>query len=97
MSFKLKKFASIEKSIEECREVVYDNTHEINKSDLLNVLLDSINFVKISDNTVHIDFNKNILLTSNNIVVGARELNIQIGGKRIELNPNLNNSKISKN
>ena len=52
-----------------------------------------IDYVKISDSAVHIKFNKSLIIQSKNIVLGADNLNIQLAGNRVELQPRIKNPK----
>jgi hypothetical protein len=76
-------------SSKECNAVLNQNTSEVDKSELLNILLDSIESVKINEKSIFIKLNKDIIINGSNIAMVADGLNIQIG-KRVELNPDLN-------
>ncbi|EKN8003765.1 hypothetical protein PYY25_001796 [Campylobacter coli] len=75
--------------IKECQDIVFQETKEVSKDLILDTLLDMIDSVKISDSTVHIKFNKSLIIQSENIVLGADNLNIQLAGNRVELQPRI--------
>lgn len=75
--------------IKECQDIVFQETKEVSKDLILDTLLDMIDFVKISDSAVHIKFNKSLIIQSENIVLGADNLNIQLAGNRVELQPRI--------
>lgn len=68
-------------------EKVLDNPRkEIPKTELLNILENSIEKVEINDNQIYIKLNKDLILHSNNTIFINDNLNIQIA-KQIHLNP----------
>ena len=75
--------------IKECQDIVFQETKEVSKDLILDTLLDMIDSVKISDSAVHIKFNKSLIIQSENIVLGADNLNIQLAGNRVELQPRI--------
>ena len=79
--------------IKECQDIVFQETKEVSKDLILDTLLDMIDSVKISDSVVHIKFNKSLIIQSENIVLGADNLNIQLAGNRVELLPRIKNPK----
>ncbi|HEG0266720.1 TPA: hypothetical protein SB288_001678 [Campylobacter coli] len=79
--------------IKECQDIVFQETKEVSKDLILDTLLDMIDSVKISDSAVHIKFNKSLIIQSENIVLGADNLNIQLAGNRVELQPRIKNPK----
>ena len=79
--------------IKECQDIVFQETKEVSKDLILDTLLDMIDSVKISDSAVHIKFNKSLIIQSENIVLGANNLNIQLAGNRVELQPRIKNPK----
>ena len=89
LKFKTNNIDLAVQSSKECDAVLNQSVKEINKSELLNVLLDSISEVKVSDSAIFIKLNKDIIINGSNIAMVADGLNIQIG-KRVELNPDLN-------
>ena len=89
LKFKANSIDLAVQSSKECNSVLNQKTKEIDKSELLNVLLDSISEVKVSDSAIFIKLNKDIIINGSNIAMVADGLNIQIG-KRVELNPDLN-------
>ena len=89
LKFKANSIDLAVQSSKECNAVLNQDVKEINKSELLNVLLDSISEVKVSDSAIFIKLNKDIIINGSNIAMVADGLNIQIG-KRVELNPDLN-------
>lgn len=89
LKFKANSIDLAVQSSKECNAVLNQSVKEINKSELLNVLLDSVSEVKVSDSAIFIKLNKDIIINGSNIAMVADGLNIQIG-KRVELNPDLN-------
>ena len=89
LKFKANSIDLAVQSSKECNAVLNQSAKEINKLELLNVLLDSISEVKVSDSAIFIKLNKDIIINGSNIAIVADGLNIQIG-KRVELNPDLN-------
>lgn len=89
LKFKANSIDLAVQSSKECNAVLNQSVKEINKSELLNALLDSISEVKVSDSAIFIKLNKDIIINGSNIAMVADGLNIQIG-KRVELNPDLN-------
>ncbi len=89
LKFKLNSIDLTVQSSKECNAVLNQNTTKIDKSKLLNILLDAISEVKVSDSAIFIKLNKDIIINGSNIAMVADGLNIQIG-KRVELNPDLN-------
>ncbi|EAJ2432523.1 hypothetical protein AADV15_000333 [Campylobacter coli] len=80
---------SQETCIKECQDIVFQETKEVSKDLILDTLLGMIDSVKISDSAVHIKFNKSLIIQSENIVLGADNLNIQLAGNRVELQPRI--------
>ena len=89
LKFKANSIDLAVQSSKECNAVLSQDATKIDKSELLNVLLDSISEVKVSDSAIFIKLNKDIIINGSNIAMVADGLNIQIG-KRVELNPDLN-------
>lgn len=89
LKFKANSIDLAVQSSKECNAVLNQSATKINKSELLNILLDSISEVKVSDSAIFIKLNKDIIINGSNIAMVADGLNIQIG-KRVELNPDLN-------
>lgn len=89
LKFKANSIDLAVQSSKECNAVLNQDTKKIDKSELINVLLDSISEVKVSDSAIFIKLNKDIIINGSNIAMVADGLNIQIG-KRVELNPDLN-------
>ena len=89
LKFKANSIDLAVQSSKECSAVLNQNTSEVDKSELLNILLDAISEVKVSDSAIFIKLNKDIIINGSNIAMVADGLNIQIG-KRVELNPDLN-------
>ena len=89
LKFKANSIDLAVQSSKECNAVLNQNTTKIDKSELLNILLDAISEVKVSDSAIFIKLNKDIIINGSNIAMVADGLNIQIG-KRVELNPDLN-------
>ncbi len=68
-------------------EKVLDNPRkEIPKTELLNILENSIEKIEINDNQIYIKLNKDLILHSKNTIFINDNLNIQIA-KQIHLNP----------
>ena len=59
---------------------------EIPREELIPTLLNSIKSVKINDNFIMVEFDKSLILKSENIIQMSDNLNIQLA-KRIHLNP----------
>lgn len=89
LKFKANSIDLAVQSSKECNSILNQNTSEVNKSELLNILLDSVESVKINEKSIFIKLNKDIIINGSNIAMVADGLNIQIG-KRVELNPDLN-------
>lgn len=89
LKFKANSIDLAVQSSKECNAVLNQSVKEINKSELLNILFDSIESVKINEKSIFIKLNKDIIINGSNIAMVADGLNIQIG-KRVELNPDLN-------
>lgn len=89
LKFKANSIDLAVQSSKECSSVLNQDAKEIDKSELISVLLDSISEVKVSDSAIFIKLNKDIIINGSNIAMVADGLNIQIG-KRVELNPDLN-------
>lgn len=89
LKFKANSIDLAVQSSKECNAVLNQSATKLDKSELLNVLLDSISEVKVSDSAIFIKLNKDIIINGSNIAMVADGLNIQIG-KRVELNPDLN-------
>lgn len=68
-------------------EKVLDNPRkEIPKTELLNILENSIEKIEINENQIYIKLNKDLILHSKNTIFINDNLNIQIA-KQIHLNP----------
>lgn len=68
-------------------EKVLDNPRkEVPKTELLNILENSIEKIEVNENQIYIKFNKDLILHSKNTIFINDNLNIQIA-KQIHLNP----------
>jgi len=84
----------LEQSFKETSAVLkpFETLNDINKTELLSLILDSIEFVKADENNIYIKLNKNLMIESENLLFNGNNLNIQVGGK-IHLNPFINGLK----
>ena len=89
LKFKTNSIDLAVQSSKECNAVLNQSTTKIDPSNLLSVLLNAVESVKINEKSIFIKLNKDIIINGSNIAMVADGLNIQIG-KRVELNPDLN-------
>lgn len=85
--------------VKECNQALDISEHQTftNKNEIVNILLNCIEKIDVSDSKLRIDFNKTLIVRAPNVALVADELNIQLAGKRVELQPRLNTTKKLEN
>lgn len=83
------KIVTREESECECNEIITQdfNKQITDKDEIINTLLGIIDSININSDSILIKLNKSLLIQAENIVLGANNLNIQLAGKRLELQP----------